>query len=206
MKLKELLAAVPSISFDAKHPVLDAEVKGLSTNSHACKSGDLFLGMPGTRVDGGDFWQSAIASGALAAIISTQAAEKTPPQPPRSLGGLEEVPCVIAAADMAQVCGQIATAFYDNPASKLKLVGVTGTNGKTTTTHLIEFLLNQMQLPTAIFGTLYTRWPGFQQTALYTTPFAVDLQKQLAEAVVAGCKYGAMEVSSHALAQQKMLL
>ena len=216
MKLRELLAAVPSISFDAKHPALDAEVKGLSTNSHACKSGDLFLGMPGTRVDGGDFWQSAIESGALAAIISTQAAEKTPPQPPLSKGGLEElpsprslgleeVPCVIAAADMAQVCGQIATAFYDNPARKLKLVGVTGTNGKTTTTHLIEFLLNQIQLPTAIFGTLYTRWPGFQQTALYTTPFAVDLQKQLAEAVVAGCKYGVMEVSSHALAQQRVL-
>lgn len=188
MKLRELLAAVPSISFDAQHPALDAEVKGLSTNSHACQAGDLFLGMPGTRVDGGDFWQSAIESGAVAAVISTQAAEKTPSED----GGS----CVIAAADMAQVCGQIATAFYGNPASKLKLVGVTGTNGKTTTTHLIEFLLNQMQLPTAIFGTLYTRWPGFQQTALYTTPFAVDLQKQLAEAVAAGCKHGVMEVLS----------
>ena len=87
MKLRELLAAVPSISFDAKHPALDAEVKGLSTNSHACQAGDLFLGMPGTRVDGGDFWQSAIESGALAAIISTQAAEKTPPQPPHAKGG-----------------------------------------------------------------------------------------------------------------------
>ncbi|MEG4801628.1 UDP-N-acetylmuramoyl-L-alanyl-D-glutamate--2,6-diaminopimelate ligase [Microcoleus sp. ARI1-B5] len=205
MKLRELLATLPGISFDAQHPALDAEVKGLSTNSHACGAGDLFLGMPGTRVDGGDFWQGAIEGGAIAAIISTQAAEKTPPQPPRSLGGLEELPCVIPVADMAQVCGQIATAFYGNPASKLKLVGVTGTNGKTTTTHLIEFLLNQMQLPAAIFGTLYTRWQGFQQTALYTTPFAVDLQKQLAEAVAAGCKHGVMEVSSHALAQQRVL-
>jgi UDP-N-acetylmuramoyl-L-alanyl-D-glutamate--2,6-diaminopimelate ligase len=205
MKLRELLAAVPSISFDPKHPALDAEVTGLSTNSHACKSGDLFLGMPGTRVDGGDFWQSAIANGAIAAIISTQAAEKTPPQPPLSKGGLEELPCVIPAGDMAQVCGHIAAAFYGNPASKLKLVGVTGTNGKTTTTHLIEFLLNQMQLPTAIFGTLYTRWPGYEKTALYTTPFAVDLQKQLAEAVTAGCKHGVMEVSSHALAQHRVL-
>ncbi|PSB48340.1 UDP-N-acetylmuramoyl-L-alanyl-D-glutamate--2,6-diaminopimelate ligase, partial [filamentous cyanobacterium Phorm 6] len=78
MKLRELLAAVPSISFDAQHPALDAEVTGLSTNSHACKPGDLFLGMPGTRVDGGDFGESAIAKGAVAAIISTQAAEKTP--------------------------------------------------------------------------------------------------------------------------------
>ncbi|MEG3841883.1 UDP-N-acetylmuramoyl-L-alanyl-D-glutamate--2,6-diaminopimelate ligase, partial [Microcoleus sp. herbarium14] len=125
--------------------------------------------------------------------------------PPLGKEGLEEIPCVIAAVDMTQVCGQIAAAFYGNPASKLKLVGVTGTNGKTTTTHLIEFLLNQMQLPAAIFGTLYTRWPGFQQTALYTTPFAVDLQKQLAEAVTAGCKHGVMEVSSHALAQQRVL-
>lgn len=205
MKLRELLAAVPSISFDAQHPALDAEVTGLSTNSHACKPGDLFLGMPGTRVDGGDFWKSAIANGAIAAIISTQAAEKTPPQPPLSKGGLEDLPCVIPAGDMTQVCGLIATAFYGNPASKLKLVGVTGTNGKTTTTHLIEFLLNQMQLPAAIFGTLYTRWPGYEKTALYTTPFAVDLQKQLAEAVVADCKYGVMEVSSHALAQQRVL-
>ncbi|MFM9264211.1 UDP-N-acetylmuramoyl-L-alanyl-D-glutamate--2,6-diaminopimelate ligase [Tychonema sp. BBK16] len=205
MKLRELLAAVPSISFDAQHPALDVEVIGLSTNSHACKSGDLFLGMPGTRVDGGDFWESAIANGAVAAVISTQAAQKTPPQPPLAKGGLQEVPCVISVADMAQTCGLIATAFYGNPASKLKLVGVTGTNGKTTTTHLIEFLLNQMQLPTAIFGTLYTRWPGYEKTALHTTPFAVDLQKQLAEAVVAGCKHGVMEVSSHALAQQRVL-
>ncbi|WP_293126311.1 UDP-N-acetylmuramoyl-L-alanyl-D-glutamate--2,6-diaminopimelate ligase [Microcoleus sp. bin38.metabat.b11b12b14.051] len=205
MKLRELLATLSGISFDAQHQALDAEVKGLSTNSHACGAGDLFLGMPGTRVDGGDFWPGAIASGAISAIISTQAAEKTPPQPPLSKEGLEELPCVIVAADMAQICGQIATAFYDNPASKLKLVGVTGTNGKTTTTHLIEFLLNQMQLPAAIFGTLYTRWPGFQQTALYTTPFAIDLQKQLAEAVAAGCKHGVMEVSSHALSQQRVL-
>jgi UDP-N-acetylmuramoyl-L-alanyl-D-glutamate--2,6-diaminopimelate ligase len=197
MKLRELLAAVPSIYFDTQHPALDAEVTGLSTNSHACQPGDLFLGMPGTRVDGGDFWESAIANNAVAAIISTQAAEKTPPKD----GGM----CVISVADMPQVCGLIATAFYGNPASKLKLVGVTGTNGKTTTTHLIEFLLNQMQLPAAIFGTLYTRWPGYEKTALYTTPFAVDLQQQLAEAVSAGCKHGVMEVSSHALAQQRVL-
>ena len=216
MKLRALLAAVPSISLEGEHPALDAEVTGLSTNSHACQPGDLFLGMPGTRVDGGDFWQSAIANGAVAAVISTQAAQKTPPQPPLAKGGLEEVPplskegleeapCVIPTRDMAEVCGLIATAFYGNPASKLKLVGVTGTNGKTTTTHLIEFLLNQMQLSAAIFGTLYTRWPGYEKTALYTTPFAVDLQKELAEAVTVGCKYAVMEVSSHALAQQRVL-
>ncbi|HLO48551.1 MAG TPA: UDP-N-acetylmuramoyl-L-alanyl-D-glutamate--2,6-diaminopimelate ligase [Kamptonema sp.] len=197
MKLKELLTTVPNVSLSVPHPALDCEVKGLATNSHACQPGDLFLGMPGTRVDGGDFWQGAIASGAIAAVVSSQAAQKASSQ-----GNL---PCIIPVSDMTQACAHIATAFYNYPANKLKLVGVTGTNGKTTTTHLIEFLLSKAQSPTALFGTLYTRWPGFQETATHTTPFAVELQKQLAESVAIGCKFGVMEVSSHALVQGRVL-
>ncbi|MDB9305926.1 UDP-N-acetylmuramoyl-L-alanyl-D-glutamate--2,6-diaminopimelate ligase [Nodularia spumigena CS-591/12] len=193
MKLRELLAAVDGVDYQG---LADAEIKGLKTNSHACGVGDLFIGMPGTRVDGGDFWQSAIASGALAAIVSPAALQKNPPTG-------EAV--VLSAADMTQACAQLAAAFYGYPGQKLKLVGVTGTNGKTTTTHLIEFLLTKANLSTALMGTLYTRWPGFEQTAIHTTPFAVDLQQQLAEAVNAGCEFGAMEVSSHALAQGRVL-
>ncbi|MBW4564138.1 MAG: UDP-N-acetylmuramoyl-L-alanyl-D-glutamate--2,6-diaminopimelate ligase [Mojavia pulchra JT2-VF2] len=197
MKLRELLAAIDSVEQLPNHPALeDAEVKGLKTNSHACGLGDLFIGMPGTRVDGGEFWQSAIASGAVAAIVSPQAVEKNPPT-------TEAV--VISANNMTKACAQIAGAFYGYPSQKLKLVGVTGTNGKTTTTHLIEFLLDKASLPTALMGTLYTRWPGFEQIAVHTTPFAVELQQQLAEAVNAGCEFGVMEVSSHALAQGRVL-
>lgn len=197
MKLRELLAVVDSVAQIPSDPSLeDAEVKGLKTNSHACSDGDLFIGMPGTRVDGGEFWPSAIASGAVAAIVSAEAAEKNPPTP-------EAV--VISASDMTQACAQIAAAFYDYPGQKLKLVGVTGTNGKTTTTHLIEFILNKAHLSTALMGTLYTRWPGFVQTAVHTTPFSVELQQQLAAAVNAGCEFGVMEVSSHALAQGRVL-
>ncbi|NEP44112.1 MAG: UDP-N-acetylmuramoyl-L-alanyl-D-glutamate--2,6-diaminopimelate ligase, partial [Okeania sp. SIO2H7] len=195
MKLKELLAKVPSISVTRTHPAMDAEVTGLATNSHACKAGDLFLGMPGTRVDGGDFWQSAIASGAIAALVSPQAAQKKP----------TDGHCVLSAEDMNEACALLAAAFYDYPGQKLKMVGVTGTNGKTTTTHLIEFFLNKAQVPTALLGTLYARWPGFEETAAFTTPFAVELQKQLAAAVTAGSEYAAMEVSSHALAQKRVL-
>lgn len=64
MKLRELLTAVDSVQQLPSHPMEDVEVRGLKTNSHACSAGDLFIGMPGTRVDGGEFWQSAIASGA----------------------------------------------------------------------------------------------------------------------------------------------
>ncbi|WP_414589610.1 UDP-N-acetylmuramoyl-L-alanyl-D-glutamate--2,6-diaminopimelate ligase [Scytonema sp. PCC 10023] len=196
MKLRELLASVDSVVQLPQHPAVDTEIKGLKTNSHACVPGDLFIGMPGTRVDGGDFWQSAIASGAVAAIISPEAAQKHPPTPSA---------CVITALDMTKACAQLAATFYGYPGQKLKLVGVTGTNGKTTTSHLIEYFLKLANLPTALMGTLYTRWNGFVQTAVHTTPFAVELQQQLATAVDAGNEYGVMEVSSHALAQGRVM-
>ena len=197
MKLRELLTAVDSVEQLPSYPTLeDVEVRGLKTNSHACRVGDLFIGMPGTRVDGGEFWQSAIASGAVAAIVSPEAAQKNPPT---------NQAVVISASNITQACAQIASAFYGYPGRKLKLVGVTGTNGKTTTTHIIEFLLNKANLATALMGTLYTRWAGFEQTAAHTTPFAVELQQQLAEAVKAGSEFGVMEVSSHALAQGRVL-
>jgi len=198
MKLREILASVPNIVESANHPALDVEVTGLATNSHACKPGDLFIGMPGTRVDGGDFWPSAIDQGAVAALVSPTAAAKKAQE-------TEKTPCVIPAVDMVKASAQVAAAFYGYPAQQLKLVGVTGTNGKTTTTHLIEFLLTENQVSTALMGTLYARWGGFEQTATHTTPFAVELQQQLASAVTAGCQMGVMEVSSHALAQGRVM-
>jgi UDP-N-acetylmuramoyl-L-alanyl-D-glutamate--2,6-diaminopimelate ligase len=203
MKLRELLATLPAISLP-DHPALDQTVKGLATNSHACQPGDLFIGMPGTRVDGGEFWQSAIAAGAIAAIVSPAAAAKIlPAQLPAQLPVQSEA-CLISYADMPQACARLATAFYGNPGQQMTLVGVTGTNGKTTTTHLIDYLLSQAQR-TALLGTLYTRWAGYQQTAVHTTPFALELQEQLSSAVQAGCQVAVMEVSSHALAQGRVL-
>ncbi|WP_017306609.1 UDP-N-acetylmuramoyl-L-alanyl-D-glutamate--2,6-diaminopimelate ligase [Spirulina subsalsa] len=192
--LKALLAQVPNLGQLPEHPALEAEVKGLSTNSHACQAGDLFMGMPGTRVDGGEFWESAIASGAVAALISPEAAAKCPPQEA----------CVIVVPDMVEVCAQVADLFYQQPAQQLNMVGVTGTNGKTTTTHLIEHFLRGVNKPTALLGTLYVRWQGYEETAVHTTPFAVDLQGQLATALQAGSEYAVMEVSSHALVQGRV--
>ena len=197
MKLRSLLE-LASISHNLQipdRPALDMEVKGLSTNSHACQPGDLFIGMPGMRVDGGEFWRSAMAAGAIAALVSPQAAKKRP----------SRESCVIPVSDMVEACAKVAAAFYDYPASKLQLVGVTGTNGKTTTTHLIEFLLLAAGKQTALFGTLYARWKGFQQTARYTTPFAVELHEKLAHARADGCEQVVMEVSSIALVQGRTL-
>jgi UDP-N-acetylmuramoyl-L-alanyl-D-glutamate--2,6-diaminopimelate ligase len=196
MKLRELLAKIDGILANPEHKSLECEVTGLSTNSHACQSGDLFIGLPGTRVDGGTFWPSAMEQGAIAALITPTAADQVPPSPDH---------CVIQVADMTTACAEIATAFYGYPSDQLNMIGVTGTNGKTTTTHLIEYFLTKCNKLTALLGTLYTRWQGYQKTALHTTPFAVELQKQLAEASKAGCKNAVMEVSSHALAQGRVL-
>lgn len=200
VQLRELLTLLPEgLIADPQwrlmtHPALSADVSGLSTNSKNCQPGDLFLGMPGTQIDGGSFWPKALEAGAIAALVSTRVEHSD-----------SEAALVIPVIDMGAVCGILAAAFFDYPTRKLKMVGVTGTNGKTTTSHLIEYLLNQTQHSTALLGTLYARWPGYEVTATHTTPFAVDLQQTLAKAVDAGCNYGVMEVSSHALEQKRVL-
>lgn len=204
MDLQGLLAQLaqvgitPAVAPPADHPALTRPIKRLCTNSQACQPGDVFMGMPGTRVDGGDFWPGAIAAGAIAALVSPAAYEHRSPvvHNPSAL--------VIPFADMAEVCAQAAVRFYDAPGEAMQLVGVTGTNGKTTTTHLIEALLKQADRPTGLLGTLYARWPGHDAVALHTTPFAVDLQADLAAARDAGCQALVMEVSSHALHQKRV--
>lgn len=197
MTLRELLSqACPELIPAIDHEALDQAITGLCTNSKACQPGDLFIGMPGTRVDGGEFWPSAFENGAIAAILSPTALHNKP--------ATDESTLLIAASDIPKVCGELAAAFHHYPGKALHLVGVTGTNGKTTTTHIIEYLLNSAQRSTGLLGTLYTRWPGHQETAVYTTPFPIDLQRELAKVVEAGCDHAIMEVSSHALAQKRV--
>ncbi|OKH17617.1 UDP-N-acetylmuramoyl-L-alanyl-D-glutamate--2,6-diaminopimelate ligase [[Limnothrix rosea] IAM M-220] len=195
MQLGELLGQVSVIDALPDHPVLTQEIKGLTTNSQGVVTGDLFIGLPGARVDGGEFWQGALDSGAIAAVISAEAVEKFP---------AKNGECVIVTSDPIIACAEIANLFYKFPTQSLKLAGVTGTNGKTTISHLIEFFLQQAKKPTALIGTLYTRWEGYEKIATHTTPFAVDLQKNFAKAVKAGNTHGVMEVSSHALDQKRV--
>ncbi|MEM1368575.1 MAG: UDP-N-acetylmuramoyl-L-alanyl-D-glutamate--2,6-diaminopimelate ligase [Cyanobacteria bacterium P01_H01_bin.15] len=195
MKLSELLALVPGLESLPTQPAVESEVTGLTTNSQAVNPGELFIGLPGTRVDGGEFWAGALASGAIAAVISKVAATQKPPTADD---------CVIVVDDLAEIHPAIAAAFNGFPGQTLKMIGVTGTNGKTTTTHLIEHFLCSNQQAVALFGTLYTRWSGFEQVAVHTTPFPVKLQQQLAAAVAAKNQYAVMEVSSHALDQGRV--
>jgi len=173
-------------------------IRGLCTDSRRAQPGDLFLGMPGSQVDGGAFWQQAVDRGAVAVITSY-------PLPVDIASPTPGIPAlVISAADMARVCAEISAAFYHFPGRSLSLIGVTGTNGKTTTTHLIEYLLQAAGQHSALVGTLYNRWRGFSQPAPHTTPFAPELQAVLAQARDAGCRYAVLEISSHSLVQERV--
>ena len=191
-----LHALLRDVGWPVPDGLSDPVLTQVTSDSRAVSSGSLFLGLPGERVDGGRFWPQALAAGAAAAVIGPAAAAAQPP-------GLED-PVVVVADPVAPLLGELAAAFWDRPSTRMKLVGVTGTNGKTTTTHLIEHLAAACGTTTALFGTLVNRWPGHSTTATHTTAFADLLQGQLAEAASAGCGLAAMEVSSHALAQQRV--
>lgn len=178
-------------------PMAQSRILRISTDSRQIQPGDLFIGMPGEQVDGGSFWRQALAAGAEAVVISTRSGHQT------GVGEIDPV-VMVSEEQIPRICGQLAAAFYDFPGQTVSLVGVTGTNGKTTTTHLIEHLLNASGHSTALIGTLYSRWPGRTQVAAHTTPFALELQRTLAQIRQAGCQQGVMEVSSHALAQERV--
>ncbi len=174
----------------------DPLVGDVTCDSRRVGAETLFIGLPGARVDGGCFWRAALQAGASAAVIGPGAAAQDPPGPGDSV--------LVVADPVAETAGRLAAAFWGQPSAQLALIGVTGTNGKTTTTHLIEHLANGAGWPTALFGTLANRWPGHSHTATHTTPFADQLQAELAAARAAGCRLVAMEVSSHALEQRRV--
>ena len=174
----------------------NAAVEQVSCDSRRLGPGTLFVGLPGTTVDGGAYWPEALAAGAVAAVVGPQAAAARPAAPGD--------PVIVGPDPVAHWAGLLAAEFWQQPSRRLALIGVTGTNGKTTTTHLIEHLASQAGFPSALFGTLVNRWPGHSVTAQHTTAFADLLQAQLAQAAEAGAQIAAMEVSSHALDQHRV--
>ncbi len=171
------------------------QITGLATDSRAVKSGDFFIGLPGSKVDGGGYWSQAFELGAVAALVAQHHQPDFKPE-----GCLLTLPSEL----INQGCGQLAASYFHRPTESMSVIGVTGTNGKTTTTHLIEYLLKSTGQSVGLIGTLYNRWADHCEGATHTTPFAVELQHRLYQMQQAGCQAVVMEVSSHALAQQRV--
>ena len=176
--------------------LINSKIKNISFNSKDVEKNSLFLGLNGTKVDGGIFWKDAINNGAEAAIISKEVE--------RLHGEINYERVLVLDGPLDFIFGQLISELWNRPSKELKLIGVTGTNGKTTVTFLLEYILKNLGKKVALFGTLYNRWPNFSEHSTHTTDFADKLQPKLNAARNANVEFAIMEVSSHSLAQKRI--
>jgi len=186
MKLGALAGAHPGAIL---HGPADLEISGLSYDSRATARGHLFAALRGVKQDGLEFVKSAKRRGALAVL-----SDRTPPL---------DLPWIEAANPRAALA-DLAAAWFGRPARRLSLAGVTGTNGKTTTAFLIDAALRRASKVTGLLGTVETRVAGRPKDASLTTPESLDLQRLLKEMVDEGVTHATLEVSSHALVQERV--
>ena len=173
-------------------PKEEVEVLGVNIDSRIVQHGDMFIAVKGTQTDGHRYIASAEEKGAVAIVCETIPEKQNP-----------EV-AYIVVPDAQAVTGKLATTFYHNPSTSLKLVGVTGTNGKTTIATLLYELFRAMGHKCGLLSTVCNYIDGKAYPSTHTTPDAISLNRLLAEMVEAGCEYAFMEVSSHALAQERV--
>lgn len=172
---------------DTRGP-LHGKLSGLSYNSKTVDFGELFFCLRGKFTDGHAFATEAVARGAVGLVVEE----------------FLDLPVLqIRVADTRFALLQAGRAFYGNPAHHLGLVGVTGTNGKTTTAFLIRSVLQRKQGPVGLIGTVYNQLGGNPEPSTLTTPESLDLWRLLSGAVASGCPWVVMEVSSHALAMHR---
>ena len=189
MKLKELLKDIPVIAIVGSE---DVEITDVNIDSRRIKDGHLFIAMKGTQVDGHKFVPKAIELGAKAVMCEDMPEEKA------------EGVTYVQVESTEDVVGKVATTFHDNPSTKLKLVGVTGTNGKTTIATLLYNMFTKMGHKCGLLSTVCNYIIDEAIPADHTTPDPIELNRLLDRMVQAGCEYAFMECSSHAIAQKRI--
>jgi UDP-N-acetylmuramoyl-L-alanyl-D-glutamate--2,6-diaminopimelate ligase len=184
--LRELLAALPGARVTG--PV-DGAVRGLVLDSRKAGPGDVFFALPGVKADGARFAEAAVAAGAIAVV---------------GAAGLRVAGATVVEVDEPRLAlAQAACALHGHPTRALEVVAVTGTNGKTTTTFMIEAICRAAGIRCGLIGTTGVRIDGESRPSAFTTPEAPELQALLAEMAARGVEVVALEASSHALVQRR---
>ena len=189
MKLSELLKNVEVLNSLGD---TDVDITGVNIDSRRIEKGHLFVAIPGTQTDGHNFIPKAIEQGAAAVLCEYFPNTRVP--------GIT----YIAVESTEDAVGKVATVFYGEPSLKLKLVGVTGTNGKTTIATLLYNMFRKFGHKCGLLSTVCNYIEGEAIPADHTTPDPIELNKLLAQMVDAGCEYAFMECSSHAIAQKRI--
>lgn len=176
----------------------EGECTGITYDSREAREGWLFVALPGHKADGHEFVSDALARGASAVVVSRD---------PREVPGLsgKEGVTVMVVKDSRRALADLAREFYDDPTSKLTLVGVTGTNGKTTTTFLMRAIFEKAGYKTGLVGTIQYMVGDEVLPSKNTTPESLDLQRMFRSMVDRGVTHVAMEVSSHAIAMGRIV-
>lgn len=197
MRLSRLLADLPESESAA---ITDPEIQAVAYDSRRVEPGSLFVAVPGLQVDGHSYLEEAVKRGAVAAVVQS---DRMPDW--TSFADAHRIP-VIAVRDGRRALSDLASAFYDHPARKLRMIGVTGTDGKTTTCHMIAAILARAGYRAGSVTTVDIRLGGesWPNESHLTTPEAPELQGLLARMVEEGSQYGVIETSSHALALQRV--
>ncbi len=188
MQLKELISNLSPVSVEG---TLEAEITGITCDSRRVTPGMVFVAIAGQQFDGHDFINSAIDRGAKAVICERN-------------GTLPHRAAKIKVEDVREALARIAIAYYNQPSSKLKMVGVTGTNGKTTVSFMVKAILEAAGIKTGLIGTVRYEIGDRVIPAQRTTPESIEIQQMLAQMVRSGCRACVMEVSSHALEQKRV--
>ncbi len=184
----KLVDIIENLTIKVQFGSLDKEISGIAYDSRKVKPGNLFVCISGEKNDGHLFAEQAVKNGAVAVL-----AEK-----PLDLGGGGEVTLLITP-DSRGALALVAANYYGHPSKSLRVIAVTGTNGKTTTTHLIKAILKRAGKKTAIMGTLYAQLGEIQKEMQHTTPEAPEIEDFMALCRKGKADYMVMEVSSHAL-------
>lgn len=187
--LKDILIHVQPVQLLGDSSV---EVKGISIDSRKVDAQYAFVAVRGTTVDGHQFIDTAISKGASVVVCEELPSDK------------KEAVVYVVVKDAALAAGLMASAFYDEPSRQMKVVGVTGTNGKTTTATLLYKLFEALEYKTGLISTVQNHIHDKIEIATHTTPDAVSVQALLARMAAAGCEYVFMEVSSHAVHQHRI--
>ena len=194
---------IEDINLDTEKDIIgniDIAINKIEYDSSKIGESDVFVAIEGFKTDGHEYIAEAVRNGATGIVVNKEEVEYVK----EICRNLPQEVCIIVTEDTRKILSHIACRYYDNPSSKLSVIGITGTKGKTTTAYMIRDILKQSGKKVGLIGTIYNEYADVKEEATRTTPESLDLQRMLSDMASKEIQYVVMEVSSHALSLHRV--